>query len=62
MVAKQIWDEEEMRYYFFCYETVKALVHELLHIKYGENEDTFQKLPQEYMTYFERKMHACMHA
>jgi hypothetical protein len=55
MVAKQIWDEEEMRYYFFCYEPVKTLAHELLRIKYGANEDAIKKLSQKYMTYFERK-------
>ena len=54
-VFLQIWDDEDMRYYFFCYEPVKTLVHELLHIKYGENGDAFKKLSQKYMTYFERK-------
>jgi len=54
-VAKQIWDEEEMRYYFFCYEPVKTLLHELLHIKYKEDEKTVERLSKKYMIYIERK-------
>jgi len=53
--AKQFWDEEEMRYYFFCYEPVKTLLHELLHIKYKEDENTVKRLSKKYMIYFERE-------
>jgi hypothetical protein len=55
MAAKQIWNDEEMRYYLFCYEPVKTLLHELLHIKRRENEGAIKKLSQKYMIYFEIK-------
>jgi hypothetical protein len=55
MAAKQIWNDEEKRYYLFCYEPVKTLVHEILCIKHKENEGTIKKLSQKYMTDFEIK-------
>jgi hypothetical protein len=55
MAAKQIWNDEEMSYYLFCYEPVRTLVHELLHMKHGENEGAIKKLSQKYVTDFEIK-------
>jgi len=55
MAAKQVWNDEEMRFYLFCYEPVRTLVHEILCIKYRENGDTVKELSQKYMTDFEIK-------
>jgi hypothetical protein len=47
--AKQFYDNEEIRCFWFFYQPLKTLVHELLHIKYKEHEGTVERLSQKYM-------------
>jgi hypothetical protein len=51
--ARSIWRDEDLRYFFFCLEPVKTLIHEYLHVKY-RGERTVRQLSKRYLTEFER--------
>jgi hypothetical protein len=55
MKAKQIWNNRELHFYFFCFEPTSTLIHEYLHTKY-RNERIVRKLSRSYMAGFEKEM------
>jgi hypothetical protein len=55
MKARQIWDNKDLHFYFFCFEPASTLVHEYLHTRYRD-ERIVRRLSRSYMAGFEKEM------